>query len=423
MTERIAQSMIEFIRESPCSYFAVSSVCRRLKEKGFEALKESDPWKLVPGGCYYVIRGGSVFSFRLPVRKPRRLRVTASHCDSPTLKLKPGKGIVNSGFVRLNVEKYGGVVLQSWIDRPLSLAGRVFVRQDDHIACKLVYPDRDLLLIPSLAPHISGPVKDLSAQDHMLPILSSDGNEFALHAVLSECGIDPDTVLGTDLFLVSRMEPAVWGLNREYLSAPRLDDQACVYTTLEGFLASEAQEDALLHCVFDNEEVGCKSKQGADSSFLRDVVDRICFAYEMDSDARGAMLSDSFLISADNAHGLHPAYPGASDPVNHPQLNGGVVLKHQAGQKYATDGFTSAVIRCLCADHEIPLQDYTNHSDVRGGYTLGNISNSHISMHTADIGLAQLAMHSSYETMGMLDPERLVRLSAAFYSDALPSLI
>ncbi len=423
MAERIAQGLTEFIQESPCSYFAVDAVCRRLKEKGFQALKEPDPRKLIPGGRYYVIRGGSVFSFQLPMQSPRRLRVTASHSDSPTLKLKPGKSLISCNFSRLNVEKYGGVVLQSWIDCPLSFAGRVFVREEDRIACRLVYPDRDLLLIPSLAPHISGPDKELSAQNHILPILSADGNELGLKKVLADCGVDPEAVLGMDLFLVSRMTPSIWGLNREFVSAPRLDDLACVYTTLEGFLASEAEDDALLHCVFDNEEVGCKSKQGADSSFLRDVIDRICCAYDMDADARVAMLSDSFLISADNAHGLHPAYPGASDPVNHPQLNGGVVLKHQAGQKYATDGYTAAVIRFLCADHGIPEQDYTNHSDVRGGYTLGNISNSHVSMHTADVGLAQLAMHSSYETMGIEDPKHMVCLAKAFYSDPIPTLL
>ena len=422
MTERIALSMTEFIEESPCSYFAVNAVCKRLKEKGFQPLKESDPWKLAPGGRYYVIRGGSVFSFQLPMHSPRRLRVTASHSDSPTLKLKPGKSLVSCNFARLNVEKYGGVVLQSWIDRPLSFAGRVFLRKGDHIECSLIYPDRDLLLIPSLAPHISGPDKELSAQNHMLPILSADGNELGFNVILSECGIDPATVLGMDLFLVSRMMPTIWGLNREFLSAPRLDDLACVYTTLEGFLSSKAEEDALLHCVFDNEEVGCKSKQGADSSFLRDVIDRICCAYDMDADAHVAMLADSFLISADNAHGFHPAYPGASDPINRPQLNGGVVLKHQAGQKYATDGYTAAVIHCLSADHQIPVQEYTNHSDVRGGYTLGNISNSHVSMHTADVGLAQLAMHSSYETMGASDPEYMFRLAKAFYSDPIPTL-
>lgn len=423
MTDQTTQRMLEFIQESPCSYFAVDSVRKRLQANGFREVKEAESWTLSPGECCYVIRGGSVFSFRLPAKKPRRLRITASHSDSPTLKLKPGKAMLSGSFVRLNIEKYGGVVLPSWIDRPLSLAGRVFVREGARIAMKLVYPDRDLLMIPSLAPHISTGERELSAQNHMLPILSADGDELALDRVLVECGVDPKSVLGMDLFIVSRLKPTVWGVNREFVSAPRLDDLASVYCTLEGFLASEAEDDALLHCVFDNEEVGCKSKQGADSSFLRDVIDRICCAYSMDADARCAMLADSLFLSADNAHASHPAYPGASDPVNRPKLNGGVVLKYQAGQKYATDGYTAAVLHCLSADHEIPLQDYTNHSDLRGGYTLGNISNSHVSMHTADVGIAQLAMHSSYETMGADDPAWMSKLSKVFYTDPIPQLI
>ena len=423
MTEKTTQKMLDFIQESPCSYFAVDSIRRRLLADGFRELKESETWTILPGERCFTIRGGSVFSFCLPGKKPHRLRITASHSDSPTLKLKPGKALISGNFVRLNIEKYGGVVLPSWIDRPLSLAGRVFVREGDKIAMKLVYPDRDLLIIPSLAPHVSAGDKELSAQNHMLPILSADGDELALERVLAECGVDPKSVLGMDLFVVSRLKPTIWGLNSEFASAPRLDDLACVYCTLEGFLKSEAVDDVLLHCVFDNEEVGCKSKQGADSSFLRDVIDRICCAYSMDADERCAMLADSFFLSADNAHASHPAYPGANDPVNSPKLNGGVVLKYQAGQKYATDGYTAAVLHCISADHKIPLQDYTNHSDLRGGYTLGNISNSHVSMHTADIGIAQLAMHSSYETMGAEDPMRMSALAQAFYTDPIPALL
>lgn len=421
--ENVLSGLIDFLRRSPGCYHAVESVRVLLEKRGFQELKETAGWNIVPGKSYYVIRGGSsILSFRLPQNVPARLRLTASHGDSPGFKIKPGKGITADGLTRLNVERYGGAILQSWFDRPLSIAGRVLLREDNQIVSHLIYPDRDLLMIPSLAPHLSSGEKDVSIQNHMLPILSADGNEMVLESVLRECGVDFSCVVGMDLFVTCRMEPTVWGANCEFLSAPRLDDLACVYGTLAGFLDAEAEEDALLHCVFDNEEVGSESKQGAASTFLRDVVDRLCCAYDLNADARAAMLANSFLLSADNAHAAHPGYPSASDPVNRPRMNGGVVLKHQAGQKYTTDGYSAAVVRTLCAESGVPLQEYTNHSDLRGGSTLGNISNTQISLNAADIGLAQLAMHSAYETMGAKDPERLVHLSKAFYTKPIPKL-
>lgn len=421
--ETVLSGLIDFLRQSPGCYHAVKSVRKRLAENGFQELKETEVWNLVSGSSYYVIRGGSsIVSFRLPKQKPVRLRLTASHSDSPCFKIKPGRGMVADGLTRLNVERYGGSILQTWFDRPLSIAGRVLVRENDRIVSRLIYPDRDLLMIPSLAPHLSSGDKDVSIQNQMLPILSADGKELALDTVLQECGIAPSAVIGMDLYVICRMEPTIWGANREFLSAPRLDDLACVYGTLEGFLSAKAENDALLHCVFDNEEVGSESKQGAASTFLRDVIDRICCAYDLNADARAAVLANSFLLSADNAHAAHPGYPAASDPVNRPRMNGGVVLKHQAGQKYTTDGYSAAVVRALCADCDVPLQEYTNHSDLRGGSTLGNISNTQVSLNAADIGLAQLAMHSAFETMGADDPERLVRLSQAFYTSSIPKL-
>ncbi len=421
--ENVLSGLIEFLRQSPACYHAVESVRAQLQTHGFQELKETDAWNLEPGKCYYVIRGGSsILSFRLPKQAPQCLRLTASHSDSPCFKIKPGRGVVADGLTRLNVERYGGAILQSWFDRPLSIAGRVLLREESRMVSRLLYPDRDLLMIPSLAPHLSNGERETSIQNQMLPILSADGNELALEHVLEECGFSASAVVGMDLFVVCRIEPTIWGANREFLSAPRLDDLACVYGTLQGFLRAEAEEDVLLHCVFDNEEVGSESKQGAASTFLRDVIDRICCAYDLSQDARAAMLAKSFLLSADNAHAAHPGYPAASDPVNRPRMNGGVVLKHQAGQKYTTDGYSAAVVRALCADCDVPLQEYTNHSDLRGGSTLGNISNTQVSLNAADIGLAQLAMHSAFETMGADDPERLAILSQAFYSNPIPIL-
>ena len=226
-----------------------------------------------------------------------------------------------------------------------------------------------------------------------------------------------------DLFVTCRMAPTIWGAHSELLSAPRLDDLACVYSAMEGFLSVSADRDVLFHCTLDNEEVGSQSKQGAASTFLRDVIDRICEAYHIGVDARAALLARSVFVSADNAHAAHPGYPAANDPVNRPHLNGGVVLKHHAGHKYITDASSAALFRLLCAEHGIPMQEYTNHSDQRGGSTLGNISNTQVSLNGMDIGLAQLAMHSAYETMGAGDPAHLTRFAQVFYTAPIPEYV
>ena len=422
--QELIQQFQDFLRRSPGSYHAVDSIRQSLEMAGFEPLQETDPWRLRPGGKYYVIRGGSsILSFRLPEVAPKRFRLMASHSDSPGFKLKPGAPLISEGLTRLNTEKYGGAIVSTWFDRPLSVAGRVLIREEGAIRVRLVYPDRDLAVIPSLAPHLSSGEKDISLQNHMLPLVACGEQKNFIDAALASCGIDPKKVLGMDLFLTCRAEPSLWGPDNAFLSAPRLDDLACAYGTMQGFLGAEAVEDALFLCVFDNEEVGSESKQGAASTFLRDVIDRVCASFGWDAEARAACLAGSFLVSADNAHAAHPGYPGASDPVNRPRMNGGIVLKHQAGQKYTTDGYSAAVIRELCARHEIPMQEYTNHSDQRGGSTLGNISNTQVSLNAADIGLAQLAMHSAYETMGAKDLLHLTRFSNAFYQDEIPSLV
>ena len=422
MRESIHQFQ-EFLRRSPGCYHAVESIRQRMENAGFARLEETEAWTLEPGCGYYVIRGGSsILAFRLPEQAPRRFRFMAAHSDSPGFKLKPGKALGADGLTRLNVEKYGGAIVSSWLDRPLSIAGRVLLREGARIRAELLYPDRDLALIPSLAIHLSGGEKEFSLQNQMLPVVSAGERELVLEDILIECGIDSSAVLGMDLFLTCRAEPTLWGAQQEFFSAPRLDDLACAYGAMEGFLMAEIGEDALFHCVFDNEEVGSESKQGAGSTFLRDVIDRVCCAYGWSAEERGACLARSFLVSADNAHAAHPGYLGVSDPVNRPQMNGGIVLKHQAGQKYTTDGYSAAVIRNLCQSRGIPMQEYTNHSDQRGGSTLGNISNTQVSLNAADIGLAQLAMHSAYETMGAKDMAHLIAFSKAFYEEPIPPM-
>lgn len=416
--------LMEFLQRSPGCFHAVKNIREMLEAAGFQPLTETETWSLQSGGNYFVTRNGSsLIAFRLPKAAPHRLRLTAAHTDSPTFKLKPGPALTDGGLTRLNVEQYGGAIRQSWLDRPLSVAGRVLVEEQGSLRQVLVAPDRDLLLIPSLAIHFTTPDQDApSVQSNLLPVLTASGEPAVLDDLLRLCGLEPETVAGMDLYLTCREEPKRWGLKNEFLSAPRLDDLACCYGTLEGFLSSEADADALLYCAFDNEEVGSTSRQGAASTFLRDTLERLFQFFDLTSDQHHAILARSILVSADNAHAFHPGYPAAADPVNRPRLNGGLVLKHQAAQKYTTDGVTAALCRMLCKAHDIPLQEYTNHSDQRGGSTLGNLSNTQVSLRAMDIGLPQLAMHSAFETMGAEDPDSLAEFAKAFFSDLLPKV-
>lgn len=429
-TERILQ----MIQQSPTAFHAVETVRNELKERGFIRLQETRPWALQPGGRYYVIRNhSSVISFRMPEKKPRSFRVTASHSDSPCFKLKADPEMQASGaYIKLNVERYGGMIIRSWLDRPLSLAGRIFVREDGGLREKLVNIDRDLLMIPSLAIHMDRKVNQgqaLNLQTDMLPLLSAfgEGSESAedipvdgkVKALLAEeAGLPAEDILGGDIFVYNRMKPIVWGEHQEFISSGRLDDLECCFTTLLGFTdaAEKDLEDVVrMHAVFDNEEVGSGTAQGADSTFLQDVMTRIAEACGCSRDEFLAAAAASLMLSCDNAHAVHPNHAEKADPVNRPRMNHGIVLKYDASQKYTTDGFSGAYVRLLCEQQGIPVQVFTNRSDMPGGSTLGNISQAHISMRTADIGLPQLAMHSAYETAGARDPDYLRRLASAFF--------
>ena len=425
MKQNILSELKQFLIESPGCFHAVAALKRRLDAAGFTELRESERWELTPGKGYYVSRNGSsLLSFRLPDCKAESLHIIASHSDSPSFKLKPDPALWADGVLRLNVEGYGGMIRRSWFDRPLSVAGRVLIDDGGTLREKLVYVDRDLLLIPSLAIHLSRDSKEnqgVSVQRELLPMLGQSQDAWA--RVLGEAvGAAAEQVMGADLFLTCREKPTVWGADGEYLSAPRLDDLACCYASFAGFLDAAPQGHIAVHAVFDNEEVGSRSLQGAESDFLVAAVRRICLALDMDEEAYRAAIARSFLVSADNAHALHPNYAGKYDAVNRPKMNGGIVLKRQAGQKYTTDAVGEAVFRTICRGANVPVQDYANHSDVPGGSTLGNLSNTQLSVRAVDIGLAQLAMHAAYETMGSADAQYLARFAEAFYAQPLPKV-
>ena len=424
MNDRYTSDFIEFLCESPGVFHAVDAIGRRLERAGFLLLDEREPaWDLVPGGRYYVTRNDSAcIAFRLPAGRPAELRIMASHSDSPCFKIKPDPEIESAGLVRLNIEPYGGMLKNTWYDRPLGVAGRVLICEDESkgIEQRLVYPDRDLLVIPSLAIHMDREANEkamTNVQNDMLPVFA-DGpkKEKFLEIIADAAGVNsPESILGMDLFVVNRQRPFVWGPEDEFISAPRLDDLMCVFGTLAGFVESAGQNSLNMYCVFDNEEVGSRSRQGAESTFLTDCLERIRESLGLTFSEMQAAVQRGTMISADNAHAVHPNHTDKADPVNRPRMNGGIVLKFHAGQLYTTDGVSGAFVKKICRDNDIPLQTFVNRADMRGGSTLGNIANTQLSISTADIGLAQLAMHSSCETAGTRDVGYLVGFSRAFY--------
>ena len=326
---------------------------------------------------------------------------------------------VNGAYVKLNVERYGGMILSTWFDRPLSVAGRMIVRKNGKILKKLVNIDRDLVMIPSLAIHMNRDINGgyhYNVQKDMLPLYSGSGEKGNFMRMMAEeAEVRPEDILGHDLFLYNRMPGTIWGSRNEFVSSPRLDDLQCAFASLEGFLQADKKKNIAVHCVLDNEEVGSTTKQGAASTFLKDVLFRINLALGGDQESYLMALAESFMISADNAHALHPNYTDKADPVNRPVMNGGIVIKYNANQKYCTDGISTAIFKELCREADVPYQTFVNRSDIAGGSTLGNISNTQAAMNTVDIGLPQLAMHSAYETAGVKDTESLIRAAKVFY--------
>ena len=323
-------------------------------------------------------------------------------------------------FIKLNVEKYGGMIMSPWFDRPLSIAGRLVVEEDGRLVSKLVNIDRDLVMIPNLAIHMNRQVNDgykYNAQKDTLPIFGSLEAKGSFMTLMAEAaGVKAEDILGHDLFLYSRDKGTIWGADEAYLSCGRLDDLQCAFSSIKGLLAGGHPSCVSVAAVFDNEEVGSGTRQGAASAFLKDTLLRINSGLGRTYEEYLMCLADSFMISADNAHALHPNYTDQSDPVNHPVLNGGIVIKYNANQKYCTDAVSAAVFKEICARAEVPYQTFVNRSDMAGGSTLGNISNTQVPVSTVDIGLPQLAMHSPYETAGVMDTYSLVKAAELFFA-------
>lgn len=409
--------LLSFIAQSPSRFHAVANLGHALEEAGYERLSESRAWSLVPGGKYYVTRNGSaLLAFRVPAGDPTGFMISASHSDAPTFRVKENAELTGpDGYVRINTERYGGMLCAPWLDRPLTVAGRALVRKGGTIETRLVYVDRDLLMIPNVAIHMNRDANTgykYDPKSDMVPLMGLGTEKGAFRALVAQAaGCEAGDILGTDLFLCLRQQGLTWGADGEFISSPRLDDLQCAYGCFRGFLAAGAASSVPVYALLDNEEVGSLTKQGADGTFLSDLIDRVCTALGRD---RATAVANSFLVSADNAHAVHPNHPEYADATHRPAMNGGVVIKH--GVRYATDGASQAVFTALCDKAGVPVQHFSNRSDLAGGSTLGNIANAHVSVNTVDIGLAQLAMHSCFETAGAKDTGYLVQAMTAFYS-------
>ena len=416
------QKLFRFLDESPTCYHAAANAKAALTAAGAVKLRESEQWKLEKGTLYVVERGDSALvAFRVPEGPFHGFLMAAAHSDSPTFKVRETAEAASAGnTLRLSVEPYGGGVWRGWLDRPLSVAGRVVIRQGDRLVSRLVNIDRDLLVIPGVAIHMDRSVNkgaELNPAVDLLPLLGCGKEPGAFRKLIAEAaGVREEHLLSTELFLYPRTKAVQTGLNGEFIVSPRLDDLQCVFGCLEGFLAAKPGGSLPVLAVFNNEEVGSNTRQGADSTFLTDVLERIAHGCGLDSEAWKAAVANSFMVSADNAHAIHPAHPEYADKGEFPVLGGGIVIKYNANQRYTTDAVSGAVFQAICQEAGVPVQRYSNRADLPGGSTLGNISTAHLSVPTVDIGLPQLAMHSICETAGAADTDYLVKAMTAYFS-------
>lgn len=417
------QNLIRFIDDSPTAFHACENLCKALEASGRTRLSEGEKWELKPGHGYFVTRNmSSVIAFDVPEGEADAFRIIAAHSDSPTFKVKENAELsVRGKYTQLNVEKYGGMLFAPWFDRPLSVAGRVLVKTGKGMEARLINVGRPILVIPNVAIHMNREINDgfkYNAQTDMMPLFGDDTAKDGFKKLIAEtAGVPEEDILGSDLFLYPCISGTVIGHDGEYLLCPRLDDLECAFSGLTAFLNAKAPEKGVnMLCVFDNEEVGSGTKQGADSTFLRDVIKRIFIALGKNKEDVYRALAASFMLSADNAHAVHPNHPEKTDAENCVFMNEGIVIKFNANQRYTTDGVSAAFFHKLLKENDIPCQHFANRSDVAGGGTLGNISGSHVSINTLDIGLAQLAMHSCNETAGTKDVDHMINGMTVFYN-------
>lgn len=423
----ISKELLSFIEDSPSMFHSIRTIRKKLDQDGFTYLKEKDQWSISKGGKYYTTRNNSsLIAFKVGNDCSNyHFQLTAAHGDSPTYKVKSVPELVGPNeYLRLDVEAYGGMIDSTWFDRPLTLAGRVLVQEGNKISNRYLYIDKDILMIPNVAIHFNRQINDgykYNRQIDLCPLFSCGElkkGDFD-RMIASELDVNADQILAKDLFLVNRQKGVVWGYKDEFVSTPKLDDLQCAFVALKGFLAAENEKSINVYCCFDNEEVGSNTKQGAMSTFLHDTLLRLNNALGKSEEDYYQAVAKSFLVSCDNAHAVHPNHPEKTDAVNCAMMNKGIVLKESANQKYTTDAFSRAVFTAICKKANVPVQTFANRSDSVGGSTLGNLSNTQVSLHAVDFGLPQLAMHSCYETAGIKDTAYGIESLKAFYNTNL----
>lgn len=426
---QFAQELIDFLYDSPTAFHAVENLRKELSNTGFEELKEEDKWNLKKGGRYFTTKNNSAlvaFVVGNGEIENHGFKIVGAHTDSPTFRIKPACEMVVEGtYVRLNTEVYGGPILNTWLDRPLSVAGRVVLKGENILYPKnvLVNIKKPILIIPNLAIHMNREVNkgvELNAQRDTLPLLSLVNEElekgnYLLNAIAKELGVDAKEIIDFDLFLYEFEKGSIIGLNDEFISAGRLDDLQMVHAGIAALKEAPVTEGTNVMVCFDNEEVGSSTKQGADSEMLANILERIALAFGKEREDFFRALSRSFLISGDNAHAVHPNNPDKHDPTNRPVINKGPVIKINANFAYTTDSDSSAVYEELCKSAQVPYQKFVNRSDVRGGSTIGPISSTHLNIRSIDIGNPTLAMHSIRELAGVMDHTYVMRSYLEFY--------
>ena len=430
--------LLSFLDASPVNFLAVKNIADTLAANGFRRINPTLPLGEVKSGDRFFVtkNDSSIYAFRIG-NKPiadAGFHMICAHCDSPTFRIKPhAEMLTESGIVKLNTEVYGGPIMSTWFDRPLTLAGRVIVRGEDVMQPEtlLLHIKRPLLQISNLAIHFNRQVNDgvaLSKQKDVLPLLGQITSQLEtgnllmnvileeLNSTIADCQFCAKDVLDFDLYLADATPACTFGVHNEFISSGRLDDLSMCYAGLEALIASDTTDTTQVLALFDNEETGSQTKQGAGSPFLAYMLKRIAMSQSHTEEAYYQAVERAFMISADNAHAWHPNYPEKYDPTNHPMLGGGPVIKFNAAQKYASDAVSAAVFAGLCEKAGVPCQRFVNHSDVAGGSTLGNILASSIPLRGVDMGNAILAMHSCRETGSVVDHEYCVKVFTEFFS-------
>ena len=425
MNKTVSRKISQLLSTSYTAFHAVENIKNTLEANGFAPLFEGERWTVEKGGKYYVTRNdSSVIAFKVPQTDYVGFNIVASHTDSPCFKVKENCELTQCGeYISLNTERYGGMIMSSWMDRPLSVAGRIMVKTADGVESRLVNVDKNLLVIPNLAIHMDRTVNDgktFNAQTDMLPLFGDLSRKDKFMQVIADAAeVAKEDIVAKDIYLYVRQPACFTGLEEEFILSPKLDDLQCAYTSMEGFISAEDSASVAVLAVFDNEEVGSGTKQGALSTMLYDTLTRLNRALGKDEEYYLCALTNSFMISADNAHSLHPNNGGKADATNRPVINKGVVIKHHANQQYTTDAVSCAIFTQLAESVGAKVQHFANRSDMAGGSTLGNLANRQVSINTVDIGLPQFAMHSAVETAGVKDTEDFAAICKKFYSSTI----